>query len=64
MEFFKLKDYLRSWSVWVLGAVTVSPVVNDQFGVFDAVVPQEWKPFAVSLLGAVGLFVRAIKQRP
>lgn len=64
MQFFKLKDYLRSWSVWVLGSVTVSPILNDQFGIFNYIVPAEYQPMAISLLGAVGLVVRAIKQKP
>lgn len=64
MQFFKLKDYLRSWSVWVLGSITVSPVLNDQFGIFNHIVPTEYQPMAVSLLGALGLVVRAIKQKP
>lgn len=33
MQFFKFKDYIRSWSTWVLGAVPVTPVLSDQFSV-------------------------------
>lgn len=64
MKFFALKDYLRSWSTWVLSFITVSPVLNDQTGIFNMVVPQEYQPMAVSVLGAIGLIVRAIKQKP
>lgn len=40
MQFFKFKDYIRSWSTWVLGAVTVTPVLSDQFNVISNLVPE------------------------
>lgn len=64
MQFFKAKDYFRSWSTWVLSIITVAPAVNDTTGIFNAVVPAEYQPMAISVLGAIGLVVRAIKQKP
>lgn len=60
--FFGLREYLKSWSVWVLGLVTVAPVLNDQTGFISAIVPPDKQDLAVSILGAVGLIVRAIRQ--
>lgn len=63
MQFFKLKDYLKSWSTWVLGLVTVTPVINDTTGIFNMIIPQDHQSTAVSILGAIGLILRAIKQK-
>jgi len=63
MQFFKFKDYVRSWSVWVLGAIATLPMINEQTGIIDAIVPDQHKPLAVSILGAIGLVARAIKQK-
>lgn len=62
LEFFKPKDYLKSWSTWVLGLVTVTPVLNDTTGIISSIIPQQYLPMAISILGAIGLIVRAIKQ--
>lgn len=62
MKLFNFKDYIRSWSVWVLGAVTVAPVLNDQTGIFTTLIPERYQPIAISILGIVGLIARAIKQ--
>lgn len=62
MQFFKLKDYFKSWSVWVLGLVTVTPVLNDQTGLISTLIPEQYQPLALSVLGAIGLILRAIKQ--
>ena len=62
-KFFNLKDYLRSWSVWVLGLVTVAPVLNDQTGIISALVPADKQDVAISILGAIGLIARAIRQQ-
>lgn len=64
MQFFKLKDYLKSWSVWGLSLITVAPVLNDQTGILSAVIPEKWQPMAISILGAITLIARAIKQKP
>lgn len=61
-RFFSLKDYLKSWSVWVLGLVTVAPVLNDQTGIISALVPADKQDVAISILGAIGLIARAIRQ--
>lgn len=62
MQLFKFTDYIKSWSVWVLGLVTVTPVLNDQTGLISTLIPEQYQPLALSILGAVGLIVRAIKQ--
>lgn len=63
MQFFKFKDYIRSWSTWALGAVTVTPVLSDQFSVINNFVPEHLRPYVITALGVVGLIVRAIKQQ-
>lgn len=63
MQFFKFKDYAKSWSTWVLGLVTVTPVLNDETGLITSVIPEKYQPLAISILGAIGLIVRAIKQK-
>lgn len=64
MEFLKPKDYVRSWSTWVLATFATAPVLDHLTGIVTYVVPAPYQPLAVSLLGAVGLVVRAIKQTP
>lgn len=61
MKFFKFKDLIQSWSVWVLGVVTVTPVLNDNTTLFTFI-PDEYKPIAITVLGLLGLAVRAVKQ--
>lgn len=63
MQFFKIGDYIRSWSTWVLGAVTVTPVLSDQFSVISNLVPEQYRPYVITALGVVGLIARAIKQK-
>ena len=62
MKFFNLKDYLKSWSVWGLGAITVTPILNDTTGIINAVIPEQYQPVTLSILGAITLVLRAIKQ--
>ena len=62
MKFFKFSDYIRSWSVWVLGAFAITPVFDHFTGIVTELVPAEYKPLAVLALGTLGLIVRAIKQ--
>ncbi len=62
MKFFALKDFARSWSVWVLtflGAFSTA----DFSGVVDAVVPEHWKPVVYAGASFLGLLVRSIKQK-
>lgn len=63
MLLFKFKDYIRSWSTWVLGAVTVTPVLSEQFSVISNLVPEHYRPYVITVLGVVGLIARAIKQK-
>lgn len=63
MQLFQLKDYLKSWSTWVLGAVTVVPVLDANVQAIADLLPANWKPYFITALGVVGLVVRAIKQR-
>lgn len=58
MKFFKLKDYLNSWSVWVLTLLTVLPQINEQL----QVVTDNTTATYTSVLALIGLIVRAIKQ--
>lgn len=62
MRFFKFSDYARSWSTWVLGAFAAGPVLDHFTGIISAVVPTQYQPVVVSVLGAVGMVLRAIKQ--
>lgn len=63
MQFFKFKDYIRSWSTWILGAVTVTPVLNSTYEPLFAFIPDAWKPYVLSALGVLGLVARSIKQK-
>lgn len=64
MKFFNFKDLLKSWSVWGLSLITVTPVLNDQTGIISHLIPDAYQPMAVSVLGAITLIARAIKQKP
>lgn len=59
MTFFKLKDYLKSWSVWVLALLTALPQVNDQL----QLVSDSATATYTSVLALIGLVARAIKQK-
>lgn len=62
MQFFKFKDYMRSWSTWVLGAVTVTPILNDNVSWITNIISEQYKGYAITALGIIGLVVRAIVQ--
>lgn len=64
MKMFKFKDLIRSWSVWGLSALTVLPILTENTEWVSVVVPEKYQPMALSLLGAITLFARAIKQKP
>ena len=63
MQFFKFKDYVRSWSTWVLAGVAVTPVLDANVQTVADLLPENWKPYFVTALGVVGLVVRVIKQK-
>ena len=63
MQLFKFKDYIRSWSTWVLGAVTVTPVLDANVESVANFLPEHWKPYFVTALGVIGLIARSIKQQ-
>lgn len=64
MNMFKFKDLIRSWSVWGLSALTILPILTENTEWVSVVVPEKYQPMALSLLGAITLVARAIKQKP
>lgn len=64
MKMFKFKDLIRSWSVWGLSALTILPILTENTEWISVVVPEKYQPMALSLLGAITLVARAIKQKP
>ena len=64
MQFFKLKDLWRSWSVWGLSAITALPILAENTEWVSVIVPEKYQPMALSILGAITLIARAIKQKP
>lgn len=63
MQLYKFKDAIRSWSNWVLASITVTPILNANVEAFTNLLPESWKPYAISALGILGLIVRQIKQK-
>ena len=63
MQFFKFKDYIRSWSTWILAGVAVTPVLDANVQAFADFLPENWKPHFITALGVIGLIARAIKQK-
>lgn len=63
MQLFKFKDYIKSWSTWVLAGVTVTPVLDANVQGIADLLPENWKPYFITGLGVLGLIVRAIKQK-
>ena len=61
MKFFNAKDLAKSWSVWAASVVTVVPVVNENSEIFN-IIPEKYKPYAITILGIIVLITRAIKQ--
>lgn len=64
MKMFKCKDLIRSWSVWGLSALTILLILTENTEWVSVVVPEKYQPMALSLLGAITLVARAIKQKP
>lgn len=61
MQFFKLKDLLKSWSFQAASVVTVTPILDESFGLLRFI-PDEHKPWLVTIAGAIIMVTRAIKQ--
>ena len=61
MNFYKVKDLAKSWSVWAASAVAVTPVIDMSSGVFNFI-PEKYKPLAVTAMGLLTIGLRAIKQ--
>lgn len=64
MKFFHWKDLFRSWSVWGLSVITLLPMLAENTSWVSAVIPEKYQPMTLSILGAITLFARAIKQKP
>ena len=62
MKFFNLKDLAKSWSVQVLTATTALATIDFSTTWLDSLIPEQHKPLAYAILGAIGLIARAIKQ--
>lgn len=61
MNFYKVKDLAKSWSVWAASAVAVTPVIDMSTGLFSFI-PEKYKPLAVTAMGLLTIGLRAIKQ--
>lgn len=61
MNFYKVKDLAKSWSVWAASAVAVTPVLDMSTGLFSFI-PEKYKPLAVTAMGLLTIGLRAIKQ--
>lgn len=62
LEFFKAKDYLKSWSVWAMGAIGGFATLDFSSTYLDSIVPEQYKPVVYGALTAIGLVARSIKQ--
>lgn len=62
MTLFSAKDYIKSWSVWALGALG-GFASADFAGLVEPFVPEHLKPVVYAGLSFLGLLVRAIKQK-
>lgn len=63
MNFLGFKNWASSWTTWVLGAVTVTPVLNSNVEMFTNLIPEQYKGWAITILGVIGLIARAIPQK-
>lgn len=61
MNFYKVKDLAKSWSVWAASAVAVTPVLDMSTGLFSFI-PEKYKPLAVTAMGLLTIVLRGIKQ--
>lgn len=61
MQFFKFKDLAKSWSFQLASLVTVVPVINEASPLFSFI-PDQYKPWAITILGAAVMLARAVKQ--
>ena len=64
MKFFKFADLIKSWSVWGLSAITALPILAENTEWVSVIVPKEYQPMTLSILGAITLIARSIKQKP
>lgn len=62
MKFHKLTDLLKSYSTWGIGAMAGLPVLNDYVEWIQDLIPAQYQPMALLVLGVFTIFLRAIKQ--
>lgn len=62
MKFFKLSDYVRSWSVQALALLTTGAVIDHFTDFVSVIVPEPYKGVVVATIGAITMVLRAIKQ--
>lgn len=63
MTLFKFKDYVKSWSVWAMGAIGGFATLDFSSTYLDSIMPEQYKPIVYAGLSFLGLVVRAIKQK-
>lgn len=63
MQFFKLKDYLKSWSVWAMSGIAGFATLDFSTTFLDQFIPEQYKPVVYAGLAFLGLIVRSIKQK-
>lgn len=62
MQLLESNKYFSAWSTWVLGAVAVTPVLSQNMEIVHSLIPAQYQPYFITVLGIIGLLVRAIKQ--
>lgn len=62
MEFFKLSDLSKSWSVQIWSLVPVLATIDYSTTWIDAIIPEHYKPLVYASLALIGIFARTIKQ--
>lgn len=62
MKFHSFKKLAKSYSTWVLGAVTVVPVLDDKVEFIHNLLPEQYRTWFIVGLGILGLVARAVRQ--
>lgn len=57
------KQFYKMWSVWAFAAISVIPLIEENWGYFSEIIPGEYHAYVVASFGIVGIILRVIKQR-
>ncbi len=56
------RDFYKMWTVWLFSALTLIPLIEEQWGYFGSLVPEKYHPYVMAGFGVAGVVLRLVKQ--